>query len=402
MARHAASAPTRRGKAWRILANGTRIYKPTAAGHPYRIVVPLCGGRRAERSQHDKAAALSLAQELDETTANLPSVGITIADLAEAFLEHQRDRQLARSYLAKLESELRNHILITVGDVDVSALPLEAWTAVLSEKILGRVRSRRSAATVQSVGQTLRGLVTFAQKSGFLAISQDPMFKVRYTKSAVVQGASVHAVHPNGVPSDKEVEALACAFENLGYAAWGIAVRLVAQSGVRWGELLWLQPEVINLEERTIRVMRSVSEVNGVQEEKVPKNGKERVTFFYASLQEPLERLVHETSRCHAVGGGPWLFPGPGGTWPLRSPFRRGRFLPAARKAGWAFTKGRPPYDWINLRHFAATRMLDDLHLPLRDVAAALGHSDPAFTLRTYIDLRPGFTERAYEATQGF
>lgn len=325
-------------------------------------------------------------------TVSHGQTAITVEQLGRSYLAHLAARGRSLSYQVGHEARLRNHVVPVIGH---KALP--EWTVADSERLLGSLRITLEPPTIQSVGQLLRGLVTHAQKEGLAPRDWDPMFKVSYSARSLVHGAAAHQVQPEEIPTAEEVEALAVGFERKGYPEWGVAVRLCAQSGLRWGELVGLTADDVVVARRQVRVVRSIGQVNGTRFEKTPKSGTRRTTIFYESLTEQLVRRIEQL---HGRSGA-LLFPGAGGGWAERSAFRRGRFIPAARLAGWVFEHGRPPYNWLSLRHFAATTMLYEVRLDLSDVAHFLGHADPAFTLRTYVDCRPRIYDRAFEITRG-
>jgi integrase len=317
---------------------------------------------------------------------------ITVGLLGRSYLAHLAAKGRSLGYQIGHEGRLRNHVVPAIGHK-----ALGEWTIADSERLLGGLRARLEPRTIQSVGQLLRGLVTHAHKEGLAPRDWDPMFRVSYSARSLVHGAPVHQVQPEEIPSGEAVEALAAAFCARGWPEWGLAVRLCAQSGLRWGELVGLTAGDVSVARRQVIVARSIAQARGALYEKVPKSGTRRTTIFYESLAAPLEHRIGELG----PRSGALLFPGAGGRWAERSAFRRGRFIPAARLAGWAFEHGRPPYNWLSLRHFAATTMLYEVGLDLSDVAHFLGHADPAFTLRTYVDCRPRIYDRAFEMTRG-
>lgn len=331
--------------------------------------------------------------QVRSTSAVVPAqMPVTVSQLGQSYLAHLAAKGRALSYQVEHEGRLRTHVAPVIGDTAI-----ERWTVADSERLLGGLRATLEPSTIQSVGQLLRGLVTHAHKEGLAPKDWDPMFKVSYSARSLVHGAPVHQVQPEEIPSPEEVGALAIGFERKGYPEWGLAARLCAQSGLRWGEVVGLTVGDVILGRRQVKVARSIGQVKGTRFVKAPKSGTSRTTIFYASLTEALEHRVG------ALGNQPdaLLFPGARGGWAERSAFRRGRFIPAARLAGWQFTNGRPPYTWLSLRHFAATTMLYEVGLDLSDVAHFLGHADPAFTLRTYVDCRPRIYDRAFEMTRG-
>lgn len=375
--------------------HGTRvIWRADKAAWRVRYHDPAVG-RRVERLEPDERRALRLAEQAERYLAAGYRARGTLADLATSYLAYLEDAGRAVRYVEKVEGMLRLHVLPHIGDVAVVR-----WDEMDCERVLAQA-GRRSPQMRQHAGQVLRGLVSHAHRTRMLTRSEDPMLGVRYSAKSATHGVSAQYVDPSTVPSGEEVDALASAFDASAWPAWGVAVRVVSQSGPRWGELIGLHPADIDLRDRTVAVNRAVGKSNGKRfYEKLPKGDKVRRTIFYESLTDPLGRLVRDVARLRGPSG--LLFVGPGGGFVERSAFRRGRFIPMACQAGWAFAKHEPPpYDWISLRHFAATTWLFELRMDLVDVAVFMGHTDPAFTLRTYVDHRRDVFARARRLTDG-
>lgn len=375
--------------------HGTRVtWRADKAAWRVRYHDPAVG-RRVERLEADERQALRMAEQAERYLAAGYRAKGTVADLAQSYLGHLEEAGRAVRYVEKVECVLRLHVLPHIGDVSVAR-----WEEMDCERVLAAAGGR-SPAMRQNVGQVLRGLVSHAHRTRQLPRTEDPMLGVRYSAKSASHGVTAHFVDPSTIPTPEEVEALASAFDTSRWPEWGVAVRLVTQSGLRWGELIGLHPADIDLRERTVAVNRAVGQASGKHLfEKLPKGDKVRRTIFYESLVDPLGRLVREAARRRGPSG--LLLVGPGGGYVERSSFRRGRFIPMARQAGWVFAKDEPPpYDWLSLRHFAATTWLSDLHVDIADVAMFMGHTDPAFTLRTYVDNRRDIFARARRLTDG-
>lgn len=68
--------------------------------------------------------------------------------------------------------------------------------------------------------------------------------------------------------------------------------RLLAYTGVRWGEAAALRIHRIDLANRRIRIAVTFSEVNGVLDEVPPKNGKARSVPIPEFLVPELEAVI--------------------------------------------------------------------------------------------------------------
>jgi hypothetical protein len=184
------------------LERGTRIYAPSAGESRYRVVStdPTSGGRVFAKCPTEEAARQK-AREFEDfisQTAAIPLPGEqgprTVERLAASYIdEHLVD--LSLRYREKHEYLLRRWILPRIGKRTISS-----WTPADSSGVIRAARQAgASDALVQDIGSAMRGLVTHARRLRWLtAHSQDPMWMVRYAKTASVQvGLTRFAGHPD-------------------------------------------------------------------------------------------------------------------------------------------------------------------------------------------------------------
>jgi integrase len=303
----------------------------------------------------------------------------------------------------------------------VGARTVTAWTPADSAAVIAAVRrAGGSNALVQDVGAVMRALVTHARRLRWLtAQSEDPMWLVRYAKTATIQGAASVYVPRSALPTDEQCAALFDALEARGRRRWAIAMRLCHRAGLRWGELVALQAHDIEFEPaRVVHVRRAVEQpTRGPARLKAPKNGRVRTSIFPKSLTDDLGEIVDRT----ATRGGPegLLFPSASGRimrrsnfqpiwiraadtagWPMTTPLRRTGGYRQTNK-GWRWT-GAAKWSPHDLRHVAACWMLFDLGLDPAIVADKLGHADPNFTIRRYIGVRGNPDTAAMAVTDGW
>ncbi len=401
--------PRYRKKPLAQLEHGTRIYSPSAGETRFRVVTTdPTTGERIYLKFPDEELARAKARELEQFIAqsapirDSPELGPrTVGRLATSYLEDHCSG-LSLRYREKQEYLLRKWVLPRLADK-----PVTAWTPADSATVLNDVRAAgRSDSLVQNVGAAMRGLVTHARRLRWLtSLSEDPLWRVRYSATASVQGASAVYVPRSSLPTDAECAALFEAMEGLGETRWATAMRLAHRSGLRWGELTALQPRDIDFEpHRVVRVERAVEQgSSGPAGTKKPKNGRVRTTIFPRSLADELRDLVDRTRREHGNSG--LLFPGPRGGfarratfqriwirsadaagWPMDVPLRRSAGYGQTNK-GWRWT-GQAKWSPHDLRHVAACWMLYDVKLDPAVVADKLGHADPSFTVKRYIGIR--------------
>nr|WP_242625020.1 tyrosine-type recombinase/integrase [Krasilnikovia cinnamomea] len=119
-----------------------------------------------------------------------------------------------------------------------------------------------------------------------------------------------------------QVAALAAAAE-----PHGLIVRLLAYTGLRWGELAALRVRRVDLVRRSLVVAESVTEINGRAVFGTPKTRQRRSV--------PLPRFLVAPLPAHMGGRGPddLVFTSPGGEVLRTNNFRRRAFDRAAESA---------------------------------------------------------------------
>ncbi|MGR7023066.1 tyrosine-type recombinase/integrase [Geodermatophilus sp. URMC 62] len=161
--------------------------------------------------------------------------------------------------------------------------------------------------------------------------------------------------------------------ERLAEAAgeYGDAVRLLAYTGLRFGELAGLRVRRVDLLRRRLTIAESATEVGGTVEFGAPKTRQQRTVPFPVALAEPLGR------RCEGKGPDDLVITSPQGAV-LRSGNSRRRFFdPGATAAG---LENLSPHD---LRHTAAS-LLGASGAHVKAVQRMLGHASAAMTLDVY------------------
>jgi integrase len=155
----------------------------------------------------------------------------------------------------------------------------------------------------------------------------------------------------------------------------GLVVRLLAYTGLRWGELAALSVGSVDMLRRRLQITQAVAEADGRLEWKSPKDHERRSVPFPAFLADELGKQMGGKGRedllFSASKGGP-----------LRVSHWRPRVFNAARDLLKDFPKVTPN----DLRHTAASLAVSAGGNVLA-LARMLGHEDPSLTLRTYADL---------------
>lgn len=378
---------------------GTRIYGPTEAEPRYRVVAPGVDGVRVGQKLTTEDAARRRARELEKiqsvsTTPGRLAAPSTVGGLIDRYVASLGSR--STRYAERQDYLLRIWVRPVLG-----GLGLTVWSSADSEMVLDRARAHLAPSTVQNLGSSMRALVTFAHKNRWLARDMDPMWLVRYSPTAEVQGQAVGFVPRSALPTDEECDRMFKALDAAGHPDWALAMRLKHRAGLRWGELIALRPVDVDFgPQRIIRVHRAVEQSRKGLAIKGTKNRQHRVTTFPASLVEPLDAW---SSRVESERGSEeLLFPDAYGGYANRRWFQR-VWARAARDAGWPMKRPTAsvwhPHD---LRHVAACWLLFDVGLDPAVVATLLGHANAAFTMSRYVGVRGDLGAVVTSATENW
>ena len=161
---------------------------------------------------------------------------------------------------------------------------------------------------------------------------------------------------------------------------YGDAVRVLATTGLRFGELAGLTPEDVSFNTLRLVVRRSATTVGGKIVVGPPKTRKTRTVAFSDVVADDLR------ARAAAVGPGGYLFHSPGDpSTPMRLPSSGSWFTEAVAR----LQDEDPSFPHITphgLRHTAAS-LLISAGATVLVVSRQLGHEGAAMTLNTYADL---------------
>ncbi len=155
---------------------------------------------------------------------------------------------------------------------------------------------------------------------------------------------------------------------------FGLVIRVLAYTGLRWGELAALRAHRVNLVRRRLLIAESVTEVNGKAVFGTPKTHHRRSVPFPRFLVPPLADHLTSIDRDGLV------FTAPSGGVLRNNNFRRRVFDRAAEAVGLA---GLTPHE---LRHTAASLAVAE-GANVKAVQRMLGHASAAMTLDVYADL---------------
>ena len=150
-----------------------------------------------------------------------------------------------------------------------------------------------------------------------------------------------------------------------------LLVLVAGYLGLRWAELVALTPEDFDFKNKSIRINKTMTEVNGRFELVTTKSGQSRtipiLDFFQVEL---MEKVV-------ATPAGKPVFDSSKGGYLRSSNFSRRVFNPALKRAN------LPKITFHDLRHTAISHQIEG-GADIVSVSKVAGHSNPATTLRIY------------------
>ncbi|GAA1624748.1 tyrosine-type recombinase/integrase [Actinoplanes couchii] len=277
---------------------------------------------------------------------------VTVGDWAARWIANQV--QLKPSTRFRYEAVLRNQVLPVWERVALSAVAhtdVGEWVRRLSDAGL-------AASTVRQAHRVFSLLLAEAVRDGRLP--RNVAIGVRLPRVGKAEKSFLtHA----------QVADLADAAE-----PHSLIVRVLAYTGLRWGELAALKVKRVDLTRRRLLVAESMTEVNGKAVFGTPKTHQRRSVPFPRFLVDPLTDQIIGRSRDDLV------FTSPEGGVLRNNNFRRRAFDRAAETVG---LKGLTPHE---LRHTAASLAVAE-GANVKAVQRMLGHASAAMTLDVYADL---------------
>jgi integrase len=234
-----------------------------------------------------------------------------------------------------------------------------------------------------NIGQSVRGLDHYApttQRGILKALRQvlnqavrDDLIRANPARDVQLTGLSRPPISP--FRSWDEVDRLAT---NAG--RYGGMIRFAAHTGLRWQELLALQPRDLDLDHQRLTINRAVQDGRIVEGSTKTSRSHRTIPLSNAALDALSEQGIPEDS--HAL-----IFGHRDGTLLNLHNFRSRVWYGALDATG---LKKRGP---SQLRHTFATLALAQ-GIPITDVSRMLGHSDIATTTRYYAGYLPEMDDR--------
>ena len=303
----------------------------------------------AQRWLDDVSSAVVTGTYTDPRTSR-----VTLADWSATWLAGQV--HLKATGRTRVEGIVRNYVVPRWGSTrlrDVSHAEVQAW---VTELMAGGL----SASSVQRAHGILSQMLDLAVRDRRLAVN--PAKGARLPRKLA---------KPRRFLTADQVEALAVECE-----PYGLVVRFLAYTGLRWGEMAALRVRDVDMLRRRMHITRSVTEDNGRLIFDTTKTGEERTV--------PLPRFLAEQITASVAGKGldDLVFEGTRGGVLRNGNFNRRTFTRAAKAIG------EPHLTPHGLRHTAASLAIA-AGGNVKVVQQMLGHATASMTLDLYGHLFP-------------
>jgi integrase len=292
---------------------------------------------------------------------------VTVGEWSERWLMTKVD--LKETTRVTYEQLLRKHVLPTWERAklsEVNHVDVAAWVARLSAQGL-------SASTVRQTHRVLSLILGLAVSAS--RIARNPCAGVPLPRAA---RRTQRFLTPD------QVEAIAD-----GAGEYALAVRFLAYTGVRFGEMAALKVRNLDLLRRRAAIVEAMAEVRGRAVFSTPKTHQSRTVAFSRRLADELGSWIASKDPDDFV------FTAPNGGVLRNRNFRRNVFDAAARSAG---LDGLTPHE---LRHTAASLAIAS-GANVKVVQQMLGHKSATMTLDLYGHLFDDQLDAVAEAMDSF
>lgn len=327
----------------------TKLY---GKGKQYRARYVDSNGEESTRRFKYKADAAEWLKQITRTGVDIAPAVTGKWTVAQQFSLWIRKADIAETTRATRQHTWRAHVADKWGDLEVTkVLPpeIKAWVADLVDAGMG-------VPTIENALGVLRMLLKDAVDDGRLI--GNPCEGINAPRRQ--HRSRAYLTH-------LQVEQLALASGD----HHGLVVRLLAYTGLRWGELAALSVGSVDMLRRRLQIRQAGGRLNW----KAPKDHEQRSVPFPAFLAGEIgERMLGK-------GREDLLFLASNGS-PLRVSHWRPRVFNAVRDS----LKDFPNVTPNDLRHTAAS-LAASAGGNVLALARMLGHEDPSLTLRTYADL---------------
>lgn len=339
---------------------------------PYRVRWMEQGVERERtRAQLDEAVRLAdeLAARLELAHDGAISGAAAFGALAEAWVDRHRT-EWSTGHTMNVRSLLETQVYPVVGRVSCDRIT----DTDLVRLVDGMVAEGYSADWVAQVVRALRALCRWGVSRGVWPPHMDPAANLRVPKIDRLVDRTL-------IPTPEQVEALADAAaasvdDEVQSLRRRWLIKAPAGTGLRWGEVVVLTPEDVDLEAREVRVTKSWHPKEPPERRIGPPKSRHSVrTVIIPAADVPLWRAVVEAAEPGEVLAKPQR----GDVW--NSSYWSNRVWPAlvAQVEGWPERAG-----YHYLRHHAIVGWLER-GVPIGNVARLAGHHSAEFTMKRYV-----------------
>ena len=347
----------------------------------WTAAVTLPNGKRKHlyartRAEAEKKRRLVLRQMDD----GLPLVDerVRVAEYLERFIATVGKATLKPRTLREYQRIIRQHLNPSLGRLKLRSLSPEQVQQYMNEKLAAGL----SAQSVKNHHSVLRRALSDAERWGLVS------------RSVAKLVTPPRVVTPEIEPlTTQEARQL---IDALGEDPLAPVYEVALSLGLRQGEILGLQWDHVDLEERTLRVSTALQRFDGRYHLVEVKSVRSRRTLplpehLVGTLRRRKLRQAEERLKAGSDWGGEWdlVFTTPLGQ-PLSGPSVTHRFQKLLAHAG--IRRKR----FHDLRHSCGSFMLAE-GVPLRVAMEVLGHADISVTANTYSHVMPELSRDAAE-----
>ncbi len=303
----------------------------------------------------DFETARETALEIARGEESIPPKAITWKTAVQTYLSQHSAKHHSDGTRERTRSVLSLFEIYMVDSIGAEEFALERISRDHVEGFQGtRMKDNVSPATVNAHIRHLRAFLRWCAGKGW--IQSDPTREIRMLK--------VIKRDKGKILSPKEINRILLHLDSRGDELYADLLRLIANTGLRLGEALYLRSEDADLEGKRLHVRN--------RPDHLTKDREDRIVPINEVALAVLRR------RKLAAGGdsGAILFPSRAGT-----PLDRHNVSHGFKKR--ATASGVPDANWYALRHTFATRLAESV--PEMALAAIMGHSDPKTTSRFYV-----------------
>lgn len=309
----------------------------------------------------------------------------TVAHWMDVWFKDFYSQEVKRSTAATTETSIRVHIKPALGDIQLQKLSCEDIQRFMRTAIDGGLKP-------STVNRILNVLHEAIQQAIVLQkINRDPFIGLHKPKK---EKADIHPL---------TMEEQAAWLRVVPNTTGGRALRFLHGTGMRISELIGLKWKDIQKDgihiERNVLTVKDLQDDGYIDVEDAPKTAAgKRVIPYNRTISDLLEeqRRAQRIERLKAGGnwqggeacqGDTFVFANKEGKHACRGSLSR-LYHSTLKKAGIA-ERGVH-----TLRHTFATNAVQSKQIAISDLSRLLGHSDPAFTMRTYVHPdRAGMTQ---------